>query len=141
MTISRPSRVFSLYLIQCLLCFTLNLVYWLSCFKQEGLTPVFNSLFTEYFEYFAPDFTLHPDVSTKIENQNSRQYLEQIRVSVAENLRVLPHAPSVQMQQVRFELLSLSCIELDSTLCMELDSMSCMEPDYMDKVEHQCVVL
>lgn len=27
----------------------------------------------EYFEYFAPDFTLHPDVSTKIENQNSRQ--------------------------------------------------------------------
>lgn len=28
---------------------------------------------TEYFEYFAPDFTLHPDVSTRIENQNSRQ--------------------------------------------------------------------
>lgn len=27
----------------------------------------------EYFEYFAPDFTLHPDVSTRIENQNSRQ--------------------------------------------------------------------
>ncbi len=55
---------------------------------------------SEYFEYFAPDFTLHPDVSTKIENQNSRQYLEQIKSSVAENLRVLPHAPSVQMQQV-----------------------------------------
>ncbi|NWQ81168.1 HDAC3 deacetylase, partial [Columbina picui] len=29
--------------------------------------------YSEYFEYFAPDFTLHPDVSTRIENQNSRQ--------------------------------------------------------------------
>ena len=31
--------------------------------------------FSEYFEYFAPDFTLHPDVSTKIENQNTKQVL------------------------------------------------------------------
>ena len=29
--------------------------------------------YTEYFEYFGPDFTLHPDVSTKMENQNTRQ--------------------------------------------------------------------
>ena len=31
------------------------------------------SLTAEYFEYFSPDFTLHPDVSVKIENQNTRQ--------------------------------------------------------------------
>lgn len=36
------------------------------------LSPAFY-LPEEYFEYFAPDFTLHPDVSTRIENQNSRQ--------------------------------------------------------------------
>ena len=30
-------------------------------------------VFIEYFEYFGPDFTLHPDVSTKMENQNTRQ--------------------------------------------------------------------
>ena len=27
----------------------------------------------EYLEYFAPDYTLHPDLTTKIENQNTRQ--------------------------------------------------------------------
>uniref|UniRef100_A0A8C2IUG7 Histone deacetylase n=1 Tax=Cyprinus carpio TaxID=7962 RepID=A0A8C2IUG7_CYPCA len=60
----------------------------------------------KYFEYFAPDFTLHPDVSTRIENQNSRQYLEQIRQTVFENLKMLNHAPSVQIHDVPSDLLS-----------------------------------
>uniref|UniRef100_A0A8C9QXW7 Histone deacetylase n=1 Tax=Scleropages formosus TaxID=113540 RepID=A0A8C9QXW7_SCLFO len=59
-----------------------------------------------YFEYFAPDFTLHPDVSTRIENQNSRQYLEQIRQTVFENLKMLNHAPSVQIHDVPSDLLN-----------------------------------
>ncbi|XP_024139775.2 histone deacetylase 3-like [Oryzias melastigma] len=61
---------------------------------------------TEYFEYFAPDFTLHPDVSTRIENQNSRQYLEQIRQTVFENLKMLNHAPSVQIHDVPSDMLN-----------------------------------
>uniref|UniRef100_A0AAY4E0V6 Histone deacetylase n=1 Tax=Denticeps clupeoides TaxID=299321 RepID=A0AAY4E0V6_9TELE len=60
----------------------------------------------QYFEYFAPDFTLHPDVSTRIENQNSRQYLDQIRQTVFENLKMLNHAPSVQIHDVPSDLLS-----------------------------------
>jgi hypothetical protein len=32
----------------------------------------FIHLFTEYLEYFAPDFTLHPDISTKQDNQNTK---------------------------------------------------------------------
>ena len=62
---------------------------------------------TEYFEYFGPDFTLHPDVSSKIENQNPRPYLESIKQAVIENLRVLPNSPSVQMQQVPPDMLSM----------------------------------
>uniref|UniRef100_A0A665TPF7 Histone deacetylase domain-containing protein n=1 Tax=Echeneis naucrates TaxID=173247 RepID=A0A665TPF7_ECHNA len=62
--------------------------------------------YSEYFEYFAPDFTLHPDVSTRIENQNSRQYLEQIRQTVFENLKMLNHAPSVQIHDVPSDMLS-----------------------------------
>uniref|UniRef100_A0A673KD03 Histone deacetylase n=1 Tax=Sinocyclocheilus rhinocerous TaxID=307959 RepID=A0A673KD03_9TELE len=62
--------------------------------------------YSEYFEYFAPDFTLHPDVSTRIENQNSRQYLEQIRQTVFESLKMLNHAPSVQIHDVPSDLLS-----------------------------------
>ncbi|KAG7278923.1 hypothetical protein CRUP_024932 [Coryphaenoides rupestris] len=59
--------------------------------------------YSEYFEYFAPDFTLHPDVSTRIENQNTRQYLEQIRQTVFENLKMLNHAPSVQIHDASNE--------------------------------------
>uniref|UniRef100_A0A672KHS2 Histone deacetylase n=1 Tax=Sinocyclocheilus grahami TaxID=75366 RepID=A0A672KHS2_SINGR len=62
--------------------------------------------YSEYFEYFAPDFTLHPDVSTRIENQNSRQYLEQIRQTVFESLKMLNHAPSVQIHDVPSDLLN-----------------------------------
>lgn len=39
--------------------------------------PISNELpYTEYLEFFAPDFTLHPEVVTRQENANSRQYLE-----------------------------------------------------------------
>lgn len=34
--------------------------------------------YTEYLEFFAPDFTLHPEVITRQENVNSKQYLEAI---------------------------------------------------------------
>uniref|UniRef100_A0A8C2LTP8 Histone deacetylase domain-containing protein n=1 Tax=Cricetulus griseus TaxID=10029 RepID=A0A8C2LTP8_CRIGR len=56
--------------------------------------------YSEYFEYFAPDFTLHPD------NQNSRQYLVQIRQTIFENLKMLNHAPSVQIHDVPADLLT-----------------------------------
>ncbi|XP_042231640.1 histone deacetylase 3-like isoform X2 [Homarus americanus] len=55
---------------------------------------------TEYFQYFAPDFSLHPEVITRQENGNSRQYLEAIVKHVQDNLRMVQHAPSVQMQDV-----------------------------------------
>ena len=28
---------------------------------------------TDYFEYFAPDFSLYPDIAARIENQNTKQ--------------------------------------------------------------------
>ncbi|UYV65481.1 HDAC3 [Cordylochernes scorpioides] len=79
--------------------------------------------YNEYFEYFAPDFSLHPEVVSRQENGNSKQlvlpefiiswnhnfttaalmcvqYLEAIVKSVIENVKCLSHAPSVQMQDV-----------------------------------------
>ena len=49
--------------------------------------------FTEYIQYFAPDFSLHPEVITRQENGNSKQYLEAIVKHVQDNLRILEHAP------------------------------------------------
>lgn len=52
-------------------------------------------------EYYSPDFCLHPDLfNAKLENHNSRQYLDFIRQSMHENLKNIAHAPSVQMQAV-----------------------------------------
>jgi len=77
--------------------------------KSFLLLPIRSFFFSssEYFEYFGPDFTLHPDVSTKIENQNPRSYLDSIKQAVIENLRVLPNSPSVQMQHVPPDMLSM----------------------------------
>jgi histone deacetylase 1/2 len=58
--------------------------------------------FTDYYEYYSPDFELDVKPSN-MDNANSPEYLEKIKVQVLENLkRTAPSgaAPSVQMQDV-----------------------------------------
>lgn len=55
---------------------------------------------TVYLEYFSPDFTLHPDLVIRSENANSKQYLELITKHVCDNLKMVQHSPSVQMQDI-----------------------------------------
>ena len=52
---------------------------------------------TEYFEYFAPDFSLFPDINPRQENANSRQYLDSIMETMHNQLKMVQHAPSVQV--------------------------------------------
>eukprot|EP00249_Psilotum_nudum_P013113 c24157_g1_i2 orf=493-2652(+) len=54
--------------------------------------------YNEYYEYFGPDYTLHVAPSN-MENQNSKQYLENIRERLLENLSKLQHVPSVPFQE------------------------------------------
>ncbi|RUS71853.1 hypothetical protein EGW08_020387 [Elysia chlorotica] len=67
--------------------------------------------FNEYWKYFGPDFSLNPEIFTKQDNQNTRQYLDNIKVTVLENLKMLAAAPSVQMQDIPSDLLSLENTE------------------------------
>ncbi|KAK2726597.1 histone deacetylase 3-like [Artemia franciscana] len=67
--------------------------------------------YNEYFEFFAPDFSLHPEVQTRTENANSRTYLEAIVRHAYENLRMIQHAPSVQMQDIPSDAFSLESLE------------------------------
>ncbi|XP_017303437.1 histone deacetylase Rpd3 [Diaphorina citri] len=53
--------------------------------------------YNDYFEYFGPDFKLHISPSN-MANQNTPEYLEKIKTRLFENLRMLPHAPGVQVQ-------------------------------------------
>uniref|UniRef100_A0A8C5K240 Histone deacetylase 1 n=1 Tax=Jaculus jaculus TaxID=51337 RepID=A0A8C5K240_JACJA len=63
-------------------------------------TEIPNELpYNDYFEYFGPDFKLHISPSN-MTNQNTNEYLEKIKQWLFENLRMLPHAPGVQMQAI-----------------------------------------
>ncbi|TWW68242.1 Histone deacetylase 2 [Takifugu flavidus] len=53
--------------------------------------------YNDYFEYFGPDFKLHISPSN-MTNQNTQEYMDKIKQRLFENLRMLPHAPGVQMQ-------------------------------------------
>ncbi|XP_020619493.1 histone deacetylase 1-like [Orbicella faveolata] len=55
--------------------------------------------YNDYFEYFGPDFKLHISPSN-MANQNTTDYLEKIKQRLFENLRMLPHAPGVQMHPI-----------------------------------------
>lgn len=55
---------------------------------------------TTYYEYFAPDYALHPPIVTKVENMNSPAALQRIAVHIKNKLRYLQGAPSVQMQEI-----------------------------------------
>lgn len=63
--------------------------------------------FTDYYEYYSPDFELDVKPSN-MDNANSYEYLEKIKTQVLENLkRTTQHAPSVQMHDVPREPLGM----------------------------------
>ncbi|KAL7271638.1 histone deacetylase [Rhizina undulata] len=55
--------------------------------------------YSDFYEYFGPDYELDVRPSN-MENLNSREYLEKIKVQVLANLERTRHAPSVQMTDV-----------------------------------------
>eukprot|EP00057_Strongylocentrotus_purpuratus_P009186 XP_011663660.1 PREDICTED: histone deacetylase 1 isoform X1 [Strongylocentrotus purpuratus] len=55
--------------------------------------------YNDYFEYFGPDFKLHISPSN-MTNQNTGEYLDKIKTRLYENMRMIPHAPGVQMQPI-----------------------------------------
>ncbi|XP_065669851.1 histone deacetylase 1 isoform X4 [Hydra vulgaris] len=55
--------------------------------------------YNDYFEYFGPDFKLHIQPSN-MQNQNTTDYLDKIKTRLYENLRMIPHAPGVQMAPI-----------------------------------------
>ncbi|OWF45041.1 probable histone deacetylase 1-B [Mizuhopecten yessoensis] len=55
--------------------------------------------YNDYFEYYGPDFKLHISPSN-MANQNTGEYMDKIKTRLFENLRMLPHAPGVQMSAI-----------------------------------------
>ncbi|KAL3091720.1 hypothetical protein niasHT_024302 [Heterodera trifolii] len=66
---------------------------------------------SEYLEYFAPEFTLRPELPKRIENANSKEYLVAIKAEVLENIKLVRGAPSVQLQPVPGDAFDLHDID------------------------------
>jgi histone deacetylase 1/2 len=66
--------------------------------------------YNDYFEYYGPDFKLHISPSN-MTNQNSAEYLDKIKCKLLENMRMLAHAPSVQMQPIPDDAINLEEME------------------------------
>ncbi|KAG1708959.1 Histone deacetylase 1 [Phytophthora capsici] len=58
-----------------------------------------NIPYNDYFEFYAPNFKLHLEPDPDLENANSKEYLDECKTKIFENLRALTGAPSVQMSQ------------------------------------------
>lgn len=64
-----------------------------------------------YYDFFAPDYHLHPPLTGHIQNLNTRHSLERIRVTIREKLRYMNGAPSVQMQEIPPDLMGFLASE------------------------------
>ncbi|KAK6904867.1 histone deacetylase 1/2 [Kwoniella mangroviensis CBS 8886] len=61
--------------------------------------------YNQYMEYYGPRYKLEV-LPNNTDDHNPSEYLDKIRTQVIENLRNLPHAPSVQMRQVPAQTIS-----------------------------------
>ncbi|KAI9905957.1 hypothetical protein PsorP6_014034 [Peronosclerospora sorghi] len=55
--------------------------------------------YNDYYEFYAPNFKLHLEPDPELENANSKEYLDECKNKIFENLRALTGAPSIQMSQ------------------------------------------
>ena len=63
------------------------------------MTDIPNEIpFNDYYEYYAPDYKLHLTPES-MDNMNSKDVLESIRVELLQQLQDLQGAPSVAMHQ------------------------------------------
>ncbi|KAI8323252.1 histone deacetylase Clr6 [Martensiomyces pterosporus] len=64
---------------------------------DEDIDPVLP--YNDYYDFYGPEFRLDVPASN-MDNANTPEYLDKIFTQIAEHLRNVPHAPSVQMQEV-----------------------------------------
>ncbi|AOA62555.1 Histone deacetylase [Komagataella phaffii CBS 7435] len=74
--------------------------------------------------FFEPDYSLHPNLGDRIENKNTRKYLESVRIRVMEQLRYLNGAPSVAMQEIPPDIQGIDTTDEEEALIKQLNKES-----------------
>lgn len=88
------------------------------------------------YEWFAPDYSLHPQLDGRFDNKNSKKYLESVKQVVLEQLRYLTAAPSVQMQEIPPDITGMT--EEEDKLIKELNQENDNEQERsMDKIKDE----
>lgn len=71
------------------------------------------------YDWFGPDYSLLPQLEGRLDNKNSKKYLESVKQDILEQLRYINYAPSVQMQEIPPDLTGLT--EDEEELIRELN--------------------
>lgn len=80
-----------------------------------------------FFSYFYPDFTLHPQIVQKVDNENSPAVLRGMISGVKQKLRYLHGAPSVSMEEFPPDL--IQWLENDAKRAEEAERIEAEEAD------------
>ena len=56
--------------------------------------------YNDYYEYYAPNYDLHLQPESSMENLNTKELLDSVRIDLLQQLQELKGAPSVAMHQV-----------------------------------------
>jgi histone deacetylase HOS2 len=82
------------------------------CYETSVLNDVtLDSKIPNYlptYDWFGPDYSLHPQLEGKIDNKNNKKYLEAVKQEIMEQIRNLNQAPSVQMQEIPPDITGLT---------------------------------
>ncbi|GMG40213.1 unnamed protein product [Ambrosiozyma monospora] len=82
------------------------------CYETSVMTSQqLNSKLPEslpFRNFFQPDYSLHPNLGDRIDNKNTKKYLENLKNTLLENLRYLRGAPSVAMQEIPPDLQNIT---------------------------------
>ncbi|CUM65430.1 uncharacterized protein PRCAT00003069001 [Priceomyces carsonii] len=86
------------------------------------------------YDWFGPDYSLHPQLDGRFDNKNTKKYLESVTQTILEQLRYLNHAPSVQMNEIPPDLTGLT--EEEENVIKELNEEN-DETRLMNKVKDE----
>ncbi|KAK6464290.1 hypothetical protein DFJ63DRAFT_67851 [Scheffersomyces coipomensis] len=95
--------------------------YETSVLNDVNLDPKIPNYLPTY-DWFGPDYSLHPQLDGRIDNKNSKKYLESVKQEILEQIRYLNHAPSVQMQEIPPDITGLT--EDEEQMIKELNEES-----------------
>ncbi|GME95894.1 unnamed protein product [[Candida] boidinii] len=82
--------------------------------------------------FFGPDYSLHPNLGDRIDNKNTKKYLENLKNQLLENIRFMRGAPSVSMSEIPPDIQGITTDE-EEAIISQLNRESELDDIEFDK--------